>query len=94
LFFDTCDFGFTGYYYHATSGLYLSATRAYNPNLGRFISRDPSGESSGLNLYAYCADNPIDFADPSGLAPSAHDQERFDQFADPSQVDINAILDK
>jgi RHS repeat-associated protein len=63
----SCDFQFTGYYYHATSGLFLSATRAYNPNLGRFIQRDPSGESSGLNLYVYCADSPIDNTDSSGL---------------------------
>ena len=62
-----CDFQFTGYYYHAASGLLLSATRAYNPNLGRFISRDPSGEGSGLNLYAYCGDNPICATDSSGL---------------------------
>ena len=63
-----CDFQYAGYYYHAASGLYLSATRAYNPNLGRFISRDPSGESSGLNLYGYCGNNPICDIDPIGLA--------------------------
>jgi RHS repeat-associated protein len=63
-----CDFGFTGYYHHATSGLDLSATRAYDPNLGRFIQRDPAGEAgSGTNLYAYAGDNPICNVDPSGL---------------------------
>jgi RHS repeat-associated protein len=62
-----CDFGFTGHYWHATSGLYLSPTRAYDPNLGRWISRDPSGESSGINLYAYCSGNPISLTDPTGL---------------------------
>jgi RHS repeat-associated protein len=62
-----CDFGFTGYYVHATSGLLLSATRAYDPNQGRFIERDPSGEGSGLNLYAYCGDSPINNIDPLGL---------------------------
>ena len=62
-----CDFGFTGHYYHATSGLCLALFRAYDPNLGRWINRDPSGEGSGLNLYAYCADNPINLIDQSGL---------------------------
>ena len=68
-----CDFGFTGYYTHANSGLDLSATRAYDPNTGRFNQRDPSGESSGLNLYAYCDGNPVCESDPSGLDPSSSD---------------------
>ena len=65
-----CDFGFTGYYTHANSGLDLSATRAYDPNTGRFNQRDPSGESSGLNLYAYCGGNPVNYTDPTGQAPT------------------------
>ncbi len=65
-----CDFGFTGYYTHANSGLDLSATRAYDPNTGRFNQRDPSGEGSGLNLYAYCNGNPVCESDSSGLDPS------------------------
>jgi len=64
-----CDFGFTGYYYHATSGLDLSATRPYDPNLGRFIQRDPLAEAAGLNMYAYCGGNPVNLSDPSGLDP-------------------------
>ena len=63
-----CDFGFTGYYFHATSGLDLSATRPYDSNLGRFIQRDPLAEAAGLNLYAYCGGNPVCGLDPSGLA--------------------------
>ncbi len=64
----SCDFGFAGMYLHATSGLNLTQYRAYNPNTGRWISRDPSGEDSGLNLYAYCDDNPICNTDPEGLS--------------------------
>jgi len=33
-----------------------------------WLSRDPSGERGGMNLYEYCADNPVNGNDPSGLA--------------------------
>jgi RHS repeat-associated protein len=40
-----CDFQFAGYYYHAPSGLNLTLHRAYSASLGRWLSRDPVGES-------------------------------------------------
>ena len=50
------------------SGLYQMGDRYYNPALGRFISRDPTGYAgSGINLYAYCGDNPLVYTDPTGL---------------------------
>jgi RHS repeat-associated protein len=60
------ELGFTGYFYHSISDLNLSPTRAYNAKVGRWISRDVSGESSGLNLYAYCGDDPVNNVDPDG----------------------------
>ncbi len=53
-------------YQHQPSGLYLTWARLYNPTVGRWTQRDPIEESSGLNLYAYCANNPINEIDPSG----------------------------
>jgi RHS repeat-associated protein len=64
---DVSEFGYAGYFYHATTGLYLTRTRAYDPNLGRWLSRDLIGEAGGLNLYDYVANNPIMGRDPSGL---------------------------
>ncbi len=40
--------------------------RYYAPSLGRFVSRDPIGFASGINLYAYCYGNPINYWDPEG----------------------------
>jgi RHS repeat-associated protein len=59
-------FGFTGYLYHSASGLNLTIYRAYDAQLGRWLSRDPIEERGGLNLYAYAANSPINFVDPYG----------------------------
>jgi RHS repeat-associated protein len=61
------DFAFTGHYYHARSGLYLAPYRAYNPTIGRWLSRDPLGEVFELNLYAYVENHPLKEQDPLGL---------------------------
>jgi RHS repeat-associated protein len=47
------DFAFTGHYYHARSGLYLAPYRAYNPTVGRWLSRDPIGSGSIVDLGNY-----------------------------------------
>jgi RHS repeat-associated protein len=60
------DFGFAGYYVHGRSGLNLTRARAYSPAFGRFISRDPTEELGGVNLYEYVANRPTKLRDPSG----------------------------
>lgn len=44
-----------------------SASAVYDPRLGRWLSRDPLGEEGGLNLYAYCGNDPVNRHDPLGL---------------------------
>lgn len=61
------DFLYTGHYRHAASGLYLAPYRAYDAELGRWLSRDPIEERDGANLYRYVANNPTNLVDPSGL---------------------------
>jgi RHS repeat-associated protein len=43
--------GFAGYVWHGQSGLNLTLYRAYDPNLGRWISRDPFGDSTLLKTW-------------------------------------------
>ena len=50
-----------------TAGLLLLGQRYYEPHLGRFVTRDPLGYEGGINLYAYCGNNPVMNIDPSGL---------------------------
>lgn len=67
-------FRYRGYYYDAETGLYYLQTRYYDPETGRFISQDSIEYAdpttvNGLNLYAYCLNNPIKFVDYSGCIP-------------------------
>ena len=62
---------YRSYYYDEDTGLYYLNTRYYNPQWRRFISPDDTAyldiESvNGLNLYAYCGNDPINYSDPSG----------------------------
>jgi RHS repeat-associated protein len=66
-------FGYTGHYHHAPSSLNLTLHRAYNPDLGRWISRDPIAERGGLNLYAYVENDPANLTDALGLRQTLRD---------------------
>jgi len=59
--------GYAGMFYHARSGLYLTHYRAYDPRLGRWLSRDPIWENGGVNLYGYVGGDPVGWTDIFGL---------------------------
>jgi RHS repeat-associated protein len=80
------DFGFTGHYYHAPSGLHFAPFRAYSAELGRWISRDPIEEDGGINLYGYVRNDPVNWLDPLGLAPG-------DSYPDPDSAAMDASRD-
>ena len=68
---DINPFRYTGYYYDVETGLYFLQTRYYDPEVGRFLNRDSVQYAdpetiNGLNLYAYCLNNPIEYTDPYG----------------------------
>ena len=61
---------FTGHYQHEASGLVLAPYRAYDAELGRWISEDPIAERGGMNWYLYVSGNPVNATDASGLVGS------------------------
>ena len=56
---------YTGQQYDVQTEQYYLRARYYNPMLGRFMQED-SYLNDGLNLYAYCKNNPVVYYDPSG----------------------------
>ncbi|HEY0777960.1 MAG TPA: RHS repeat-associated core domain-containing protein [Gemmatirosa sp.] len=67
----TNRFRFRAREYDAETGFYYNRARYYAPDLGRFVSQDPSGTTSGINLYAYAGNDPVNAADPTGLKIAA-----------------------
>ena len=63
---------YRGYYYDAETGFYYLQSRYYDPKIGRFINADSQLDtaiSSGLNLFSYCENNPVNMADPTSHWP-------------------------
>lgn len=56
---------YTGQQYDELTGQYYLRARYYDPLLGRFMQEDVY-QGDGLNLYAYCHNNPVKYYDPSG----------------------------
>ena len=56
---------YTGQQYDGWSEQYYLRARYYSPAIGRFTQEDVC-RGDGLNLYAYCANNPVTYYDPSG----------------------------
>lgn len=63
-------FKFNGQQLDPITQQYYLRARFYNPVIARFTQED-TYRGDGLNLYAYCANNPVYYADPSGNEKSS-----------------------
>ena len=66
-------FRYRSYYFDTETGFYFLKTRYYDPEIGRFMTIDDISYLdpefiNGLNLYAYCLNNPIKYSDPNGTS--------------------------
>ena len=62
---------YRGYYFDTETSLYYLQSRYYDPTVGRFINVDNQlafNDMTGLNLFAYCGNNPISRTDANGTA--------------------------
>ncbi len=66
-------FGFTAHLASSERDLDLPVFRAYDPDLGRWMSEDPLGVKDGPNKYAYVHDRPVSSTDSSGLCSDCRD---------------------
>ena len=59
----------------ARTGQYYYGYRWYDPNLQRWLNRDPIQEAGGINLYGFVGNDPINEVDLYGLAGADDDLE-------------------
>jgi len=79
-------FTFQGREASYSTGLLFFRSRYYSASLGRWLSKDKIGISGGANQYVFCANNPVNFTDPFGLAPG-------DPYPSPKAAGIQAGKD-
>ena len=85
-------FGFAGGLYDRDTGLVHFGAREYDPETGRWISKDPilfaGGETS---LYGYAGNDPVSFIDPSGLAPCGNYWNNYANFVSEYAINVGPL---
>ena len=80
------------------TGLYYYGARYYDPENGRFLTRDPlqggTGAPQTLNRYTYCLNNPLGYIDPAGLDAEDFVQDIFEHLLKLSPEDLGTDLNE
>ncbi len=78
---------FQGREYDWDTGFYYFRARWYDPDTGRWLSKDPIGISGGLNQYVFCGNNPVMLVDPLGLCEDDDSLlSKLGQFGNPYDI--------
>ena len=64
---QSLEYRFSTKYFDTETGLYYYGYRYYDPDTGRWLSRDPLEEQGGINLYQFIGNDPVNWVDPLGL---------------------------
>ena len=72
-------FKYTGQQHDPITQQYYLRARYYNPVIARFTQEDVY-RGAGLNLYAYCDNNPVTYFDPSGYSPCPTKQDLYKKY--------------
>jgi RHS repeat-associated protein len=85
---------FQGQYFDAETGLHYNRHRYYNPDVGRYLTPDPSKLAGGLNGYQYTR-NPTGWVDPLGLNDCpGEDGCNRPSFGDEDPTNKAAVVDR
>jgi RHS repeat-associated protein len=75
---DVNNYRFSSKEWNGNSGLYYYLYRFYDPNLQRWLNRDPLGDDITFDdLYEFEYNNPLNVVDPNGLSPSLNPQNQI-----------------
>jgi RHS repeat-associated protein len=86
---DANRYRFSSKEVHPNSGLYYYGFRFYEPNLQRWLNRDPIQERGGINLYGYVGNSPLNRIDPLGHGP-----EMIEELWEENQPEIEELAEK
>ena len=88
---------YTGQMLDCATGQYYLRARFYHPEIGRFMQEDVY-RGDGLNLYAYCANNPVMYYDPSGyirictnIKTNSGNSKEIDNLSNPKDLEAVEI---
>lgn len=81
-----------GLWFSTFSGVTEYGYRYYSPETGRWVSKDPTGEKGGVNLYGMVGNDPVNSTDNLGLTEFYVVGSLVDERGDPDEGIVDVIL--